>query len=140
MAKAKKKTKLTPAPQAAGHGVPVSALTAAAAAEHSHDHVGHIVPLPILAATFGGLIFLTIVTVTASNIDFGALNLWIALLIAGMKASLVVFLFMHLKWDRPLNAVIFISSLLFVILFIGFAMTDTEEYQPDIASFTSAQP
>ena len=33
-----------------------------------------------------------------------------------------------------------LSSLLFVILFIGFAMTDTEEYQPDISSFTSAQP
>ena len=137
-----KKIKNTPGTlQPAGaHGVPVSALVAEGAAQQSHDHVGHIVPLWILAATFGALIVLTVITVAASYVDFGPLNLWIALLIAGVKASLVVFLFMHLKWDRPLNAVIFISSLLFVVLFIGFAMTDTEEYQPDIASFTSTQP
>lgn len=141
MAKQKKKDTTPRALQPAGaHGVPVSALAAQSAAEHSHDHVGHIVPLWILAATFGSLIVLTVITVATSYVDFGPLNLWIALLIAGMKATLVVFLFMHLKWDRPLNAVIFISSLLFVILFIGFAMTDTEEYQPDIQSFSSAQP
>ena len=79
---------------AGAHGVPVAALTAQAAAEHSHDHVGHIVPVPVLAATFGALICLTVITVAASNVNFGPLNLWIALLIAGIKASLVVFLFM----------------------------------------------
>jgi cytochrome c oxidase subunit IV len=138
-----KKTKQT-APEtlqpAGAPGVPVSALQAQAAAQQSHDHVGHIVPMYVLVGTFLGLIVLTVVTVAASYVDFGRLNLWIALLIASVKASLVVYFFMHLKWDRPLNSVIFLSSMLFVILFIGFALTDTEEYQPDVEAYTSAQP
>nr|MDQ3024157.1 cytochrome C oxidase subunit IV family protein [bacterium] len=62
-----------------------------------HHGVGHIVPFSILIGTFGGLIFLTVVTVAASYVDFGRLNLWVALFIAGIKASLVVYFFMHLK-------------------------------------------
>jgi len=130
----------SPQPALAGAGMPVAAVHAEAAAHQAHDHVGHIVPVWLLGAVFGGLIVLTVVTVVASYINFGPLNLWIALLIAGMKASLVVFFFMHLKWDRPVNAVIFLSSLMFVLLFIGFAMTDTEEYQPDIQAWSSVQP
>jgi len=122
--------------------------TAAAAAHDAHghgghddgQHVGHIVPFWILGATFGGLVILTLLTVALSGVPLGRLNLWVTLLIAGMKASLVVFFFMHLKWDRPLNGVIFLASLLFVMLFIGLAMTDTGNYQPDIQAWSSSQP
>jgi cytochrome c oxidase subunit 4 len=117
-----------------------SAGSASAAHAADHGHVGHIVPMYVLAGTFGGLVVLTILTVALSGVPLGRLNLWVTLLIAGMKAALVVFFFMHLKWDRPLNAVIFITSLTLVILFIGFAMTDSETYQPDIAAWSSAQP
>jgi cytochrome c oxidase subunit 4 len=123
-----------------GSAVPAKAIVAAATADAHHAHVGHIVPFYVLAATFGGLLVLTVVTVGASYFDFGKLNLWVALLIAGLKASLVVYFFMHLRWDRPLNSVIFLSALAFVLLFIGFALTDTEEYQPDIRAYDSAQP
>ncbi len=97
-----------------------------------HHGVGHIVPIPLLAVTGGGLLVLTAITVLVASFDFGPANVWIALGIAVLKGSLVVLFFMHLRWDRPFNGVIFVTALAFVALFISFAMTDTFEYAPDM--------
>ena len=72
-------------------------------------------PVGVLAATLTALLVLTFLTVAVSWIDFGALNLWIALLIAAAKATLVVLYFMHLRYEKPFNAVVLICALLFVI-------------------------
>ncbi len=100
--------------------------------DNEHHGVGHIVPIWILAATGSALLVLTVVTVWVASIDFGPANVWIALGIAAVKASMVVLLFMHLLWDRPFNGVVFVASIVFLTIFIGFAMTDTFEYRPDI--------
>ena len=47
------------------------------------------------------------------------------MLIASVKASLVALFFMHLRWDKPVNAVIFCSTLFFLGLFLIGAYTDT---------------
>ena len=52
--------------------------------------------------------------------------------VAAVKASLVMSVFMHLRWDRPFNAMVFVSSLLFVSLFISMTLLDKSEYEPDI--------
>jgi cytochrome c oxidase subunit 4 len=85
----------------------------------------HVVPLKVLAGVFGGLVVMTVVTVVASRFDFGEWNLAIALAIAVVKASLVVLVFMHLLWDRPFNAIVFVGCLIFVGLFIGLTLLDT---------------
>jgi cytochrome c oxidase subunit 4 len=96
--------------------------------EHSagHSDLGHVVPVWLLAAVFAALIALTGVTVAAAQIDLGNLNLYLALAIAAVKASLVVMFFMHLYWDRPFNSMVFVGCLLFVTLFIGFTLTDSK--------------
>ncbi|MGE3182295.1 MAG: cytochrome C oxidase subunit IV family protein [Phycisphaerae bacterium] len=99
---------------------------------HGQGHVGHIVPTPFMFAVLLGLLFLTFVTVAVSRVDLGRMNIWIAMLVATVKASLVVLYFMHLRWDRPFNALVFISSLLFVALFIAFSAMDTGTYQDQI--------
>ncbi|MDO8644860.1 MAG: cytochrome C oxidase subunit IV family protein [bacterium] len=71
------------------------------------------------------LIFLTGVTVAVSYFDFGIFNIYIAMLIATVKASLVALFFMHLIEDSRLNQVVFISSLVFLFLFVLFTVTDT---------------
>jgi cytochrome c oxidase subunit 4 len=101
---------------------PANSSTPRAAA---HAAVGHVVPLWLLATVFGGLLALTGLTVAVAHVDLGNLNLYFALAIAVAKASLVVLFFMHLFWDRPFNAMIFIGCLLFVSLFIGIALTDS---------------
>ena len=103
-----------------------------------HPSVGHVVPLWLLFAVGGSLIVLTWVTVAATTIDLGRFNLWIALLIAGVKAFLVALYFMHLRWDRPFNGFVFLGAIAFVVLFIGFAMMDTMQYQPAIEQAVSA--
>jgi len=74
---------------------------------------------------------LTVVTVAVTYVDLGPLNLWMALLIATVKASLVAVFFMHLRYDRPISAIVFVTSLFLVMLFVGIALMDTEQYSPE---------
>lgn len=99
--------------------------------ETSHG-LAHVMPLWLLAAVWGALLVFTVITVAVTKFDFGGMNLWIAMAIATVKASLVALYFMHLRYDRPFNAVVLISALLFVTLFVGLALTDTKENMPDM--------
>ena len=103
----------------------------------AHHGVGHIVSPKILITTAVALLILTGITVMSVRIDFAEfdlkeLNIFVALGIALVKATLVCLFFMHLRWDRPFNGFILVGSLAFVALFIAFAMTDSSEYQPEI--------
>ena len=94
--------------------------------------VGHMVPIRVLVTILLALLVLTWVTWAASEQDFGRMNLVVAMVIAVIKGSLVVMYFMHLRYDRPINAIILVSSLVFLALFIGLAMMDSMEYQDEI--------
>lgn len=74
--------------------------------------------------TLGALLFLTVMTVAASYIDFGQGNIVIALGIATMKASLVALFFMHLAHDKPVNGLIAVAGFIFLGLFIMFDLID----------------
>lgn len=102
-----------------------------------HAHVSS--PL-FYAAVFAALLVLTVTTVGQwwflhhYKIDLGALNVVIVILIATLKASLVVAFFMHLRWDNKFNALMFISGLFFVGVFFAYTLNDTErrgELDPD---------
>jgi cytochrome c oxidase subunit 4 len=92
----------------------------------------HIAPFRVLAGVWVTLLVLTWVTVSATGIDLGRFNLWLAMAIATVKASLVLLYFMHMRYDRPINAIVFVTALLFVMLFVGFALMDTLAYQPEL--------
>jgi cytochrome c oxidase subunit 4 len=94
--------------------------------------VGHIVSIPTLVGAGLLLLILTWLTVVMARIDLGEANIWIALGIAVLKGSVVALIFMHLRWDRPFNGIVFVTSLAFVTLLIALAMTDTSEYQKDV--------
>lgn len=91
--------------------------------KHSESH--HvIVPVKSYVATFSALLVLTFLTVLVSRFDFGSFNLVIALVVAFCKASLVVWIFMGMKWDRGFNFVAFVGSILFLIIFVGLTFSD----------------
>jgi len=74
-------------------------------------------------------------------LDLGpAGNLWIALLIATIKAALVALYFMHLRYEKPIISIILIVTLCFVILFIGLSMMDSRAYQPSIRAYRAVDP
>ena len=93
------------------------------------DDKHHILPLKTYILVFVSLLFLTAVTVLASLIDVGFMNIVLALLIAIIKSSLVLLFFMHLYYDNKLNAALLIGSFVFLGTFIGLTMIDTNRRQ-----------
>jgi cytochrome c oxidase subunit 4 len=96
---------------------------------HAHHDFAHPVPVRLLLAVFVSLVSLTILTVVVNEFDLGALDVWVALVIATIKGSLVCLFFMHMFWEKGFNVVVFFSSLLFVTLFIGLTLMDTTAYR-----------
>ena len=95
----------------------------------------HIAPVGALLAVWIALLVLTLVTLLAARLPtegLPAAGLWIAMGIATVKATLVALYFMHLRYDRPFLAIVFVTSLVFVMLFVGLALMDTVEYQPEL--------
>ncbi len=88
----------------------------------------HLVPAKVYAAVLAALLLFTATTVAAAGMNFGspAVNVVVALGIATLKASLVVLYFMHLRYDKPLNGVIFVAGLLCLAIFIGACFGDTD--------------
>lgn len=95
---------------------------------HGSAHV-HITPPLLLLGVYGALVMLTVLTVGVTLVELGDFNVWVALGIAVLKAGLVAFFFMHLKWDSPFNGIILVVSFFFVAYFIGVAVLDSKEYQ-----------
>ncbi len=101
-------------------------------ADHAHDphDFAHPLPLWILFAVFIALTVLTIITVAQSNLDLGSADVIVVMGIATVKAILVMLFFMHLAFDKPFNLIIFVSSFVFVGLFIMITLSDAHMNSP----------
>lgn len=99
---------------------------------HGAEQTAHVVPLRVLVTIWLALMVLTVITVEVVYIDLGNLNLYLAMAIATVKGTLVALYFMHLRYDRPFHAIVFITALVFVLLFVSFVLTDSGQYQPNI--------
>jgi cytochrome c oxidase subunit IV len=106
-----------------------------------HDHgLAHTTPVSLLFIILGILLALTIATVAVTSIDLGAQgNLIVAMVIATVKAALVCTFFMHLLWDKKFNTILFLTSVLFLILFLSMATADRGEYQHDVDAYRAIQ-
>ncbi len=102
------------------------------AAHGEHHGFAHPAPVWQLLAVFFALVGLTILTVFQATLDLGNMELIISLFIATIKAALVILFFMHMLHDKPLNAIIFLSSFVFVALFIGFTLMDVHAYKDSV--------
>ncbi len=89
--------------------------------EH-HEH--HVMSTATLATIWVGLLILTAVTVGVSRVDLGFLNITVALTIASCKATLVVFWFMHLRYENALLKLMVLITFVVLAIFIGFTFFD----------------
>lgn len=85
---------------------------------------GHIVSYRTLIAVWIALLLATVLTVFASGINLGHLNVWIALAIASVKAGLVLFFFMHLKFEPRIFLYMFLTVIVVIVVFTGFMFFD----------------
>ncbi len=114
--------------------------------DHHEDlpRYNHPASTKLLFGVFIALILLTGLTVLTSAM-WGTLGLPhemafpVAMIIATAKGFLVCAFFMHMWWDKGFNILAFLSSLLFVALFIGLTSLDTSHYQDSIDSFPRDQ-
>ena len=84
----------------------------------------HLIEYKTLFNVLLFLLVLTGITVGISYVDFGSLNVWIALIIASFKASLVLLFFMHLKFEGKVLVYSFLGTVFFLAIMISFTFWD----------------
>jgi cytochrome c oxidase subunit 4 len=85
----------------------------------------HIVPLGLYALIGVTLLIMTGVTYGVALIDLGPLNTIVALCIATFKATLVVLIFMHVKYtSEKLTKAVIISAIFFLGLLLTLSLAD----------------
>lgn len=100
-------------------------VKSSAAHAGGHGDEPHVLPLSTYFAVFGSLLVLTVLTVVVSVIGLPQpASIIVAMVVAMIKASLVVLWFMHLKFDDRFYSLIFVISLLFLVLFFVFTSFD----------------
>lgn len=109
---------------------------------HAEEHHGlaHSMPIPTLIGVYVALLFLTWLTVSTSaaesplslGLELGSGEVVVAMAIASIKAFLVGAYFMHLRYDKPLNAILLVFSLVFVALFIVLTVSDAVMYDAQL--------
>jgi cytochrome c oxidase subunit 4 len=95
--------------------------TDARASSNMDPHGDFHVPMSTYVLIFVALMVLLVVTVAAAFVDLGAANMPVAMLIASIKAALVILYFMHVKYSSRLTKVFVAAS--FLWLAILFVMT-----------------
>lgn len=88
--------------------------------ETPHEPVGY----GVYFLTWFTLLLLTSITTTAAGLDFGGLSVFVALVIAGIKATIVLYLFMHLKYESTLFHILVFIVVVTLVIFIGLTFTD----------------
>ena len=82
----------------------------------------------ISETTYGGvllaLLILTVATFLASKVNLGRLNVVVALAIAGVKGSLVVLYFMHVRYSARLTRIVIGAGMCWLAILIMLTLTD----------------
>ncbi|MBI4228586.1 MAG: cytochrome C oxidase subunit IV family protein [Deltaproteobacteria bacterium] len=92
---------------------------------NTHAHAEkHIIGFKIFFLVWLTLTILTAITIWVSYIDFGLLNIVIALTIASIKAGLVALFFMHLKYEDKVTWIFVLYPLGLLALLIGLNISD----------------
>src|SRR6187549_3814379 len=90
----------------------------------SKSATAHVSPISLYVTIFLALMVLTAVTVGAAFVDLGQFNFLVAMIIAVFKASLVVWFFMHVKYQSSLTKLTVATGLFFLAILLGMMLID----------------
>ena len=85
---------------------------------------GHVLPLKTYYSIFGLLLALTGLTVAVAYVDLGALNIFAALGIAAVKATVVILYFMHVKYASKLTQLFVALGFCWLAILLGITSMD----------------
>jgi cytochrome c oxidase subunit 4 len=83
-----------------------------------------IIPAKTYVTIWAALVALTALTITVSQMELGKASMLAALIIASVKASLVLAYFMHLKYERLLFKLMFFMPVVTLAVIIGLTFFD----------------
>lgn len=89
-----------------------------------HDPKHHITPIPVYVAIFASLMVLTAITIIVAFFDLGVFGTPVAILIAVVKATLVILWFMHVKYSTRLTWLVVIGSFAFLVILFALTLSD----------------
>lgn len=84
----------------------------------------HIVGTKTFVLVWLALLFLTGLTIEAAEMQMGKWSMLANLLIASTKASLVLWIFMHLKYERRLFKLLLLVPIMTITVIIGLTFLD----------------
>lgn len=88
------------------------------------DEKDHIIPYRTFLFVLAGLIALTLISVAVTKIYLGTLTVFIALLIAAVKSSFVLRVFMHLKFENKMFTIMVLAVILLIGVVIFITLLD----------------
>jgi cytochrome c oxidase subunit IV len=85
----------------------------------------HILPAKLYVAIWASLICLTVLTAAVAFVDLGPFNTVVALVIASLKALLVILFFMHVKYtSEKLTKVVIVSAIFWLLILLALSLAD----------------
>ena len=86
--------------------------------------MSHVVPHKVYLLVFVTLLCMTLITVDVAFYNFGWLNLYIALAIATVKATIVVMYFMHVKYSPRLTWLYALAGVFWLVILLVLTFSD----------------
>ena len=83
-----------------------------------------VVPIKVYLTVFAALVVLTVTTVLVSRIELGEYNFVVAMTIAVIKGSLVVWFFMNLRKSSSLTRLCAGAGFFWLAILIVFVLSD----------------
>lgn len=85
----------------------------------------HILSRKLYVGIWAALLCLTVLTASIAFVDLGPFNTVVALVIATLKAVLVVLFFMHVKYAHErMTKIVIVSAFFFLLLLLALSMAD----------------
>lgn len=91
---------------------------------HDHATTHHIVPLRVYYLVFGALLVLLGLTYAVYLADWGVWSIVLGVLIAVVKALLIIFYFMHVRYSPRLVLLFALSGFIWLAILIGPVIGD----------------
>jgi len=85
----------------------------------------HVVSSKLYVAIWAALMVLTVITASVAFNDLGPFNTVVCLVIATLKALLVILVFMHVKYaSERLTKMVIISAVFWLLILLGLSLSD----------------
>ncbi len=94
--------------------------------------ISKVMSVRTLVLVWAFLIAFAILNYYSATVYLDGFNTFVSLSIALVMGTVSVFFFMHLGFDRPINAFAFVASLAVAVLFITFSIADGRAYQSEL--------